>query len=285
VFRQSRRCLTRAFLGTAGWYRRFVKNFATLAAALSESLKKAGNTKFSLSPSATQAVDDLKLALTSAPVLVHADFKKHFYIQCDASHVGVGAVLFQRNQNGDEQPIAFFSAKMNKHQVNYSVTEKECLAAILAIWKFRPYVEGMPFTCITDHASLKWLMTMKDLSRRLARWSLQLQGYDFNIEHRKGSENVVADTLSRIIEEVRIDPTESASPVLLARDDYPGTGIRPGSRGVQGIQSAKLPDAGRNRKKGRDGEAIPETVHRFPGQVSDTPGYSSWWTTSPSTPS
>jgi len=97
---------------------------------------------------------------------------------------------------------------MNKDQVNYSVTEKECLAAILTIWKFRPYVEGMPFTCITDHASLKWLMTMKDLSGRLARLSLQVQGYDFNIEHRKGSENVVADTLSRIIEEVRIDPTE-----------------------------------------------------------------------------
>jgi len=82
-------------------------------------LKKAVSTKFSLSPSATQAVDDLRLALTSAPVLVHADFKKHFYIQCDASHVGVGAVLFQRNQDGDEQPIAFFSAKINNHQVNY----------------------------------------------------------------------------------------------------------------------------------------------------------------------
>jgi len=77
-----------AFLGTAGWYRRFVKNFATLAAPLSKSLKKAGNTKFSLSPSTTQAVDDLKLALTSAPDLAHADFKKHFYIQCDAFHVG-----------------------------------------------------------------------------------------------------------------------------------------------------------------------------------------------------
>jgi len=205
----------RAFLGTAGWYRRFGKKFATLAAPLSKSLKKARNTKFSLSPSATQAVDDLKLALTSAPVLVHAHFKKHFYIQCNASQASVSAVLFQRNQDRDEQPIAFFSAKMNKHQGNYSVTEKECLAAILAIWKFRPYVEGMPFTRITDHASLKWLMTMKDLSGRLARWSLQLQGYDFSIEHGKGNENVVPDTLSRIIEEVRIDPTE-----LLAFETY-----------------------------------------------------------------
>jgi len=155
----------RVFLSTAGWYRRFGKNFATLAAPLSESSKKAGFTKLSLSPSASQAVDDLKLALTSAPVLVHSDFKKHFFIQCGASHVGVGSVLFQRNQDGD----AIFSVKMNKHQVSYSVTEKERLAANLAIRKFR---------CITDHASLKWLMTMKDLSGRLARWAT-LQGYDF----------------------------------------------------------------------------------------------------------
>jgi len=101
-----------------------------------------------------------------------------------------------------------FSAKMNKHQVNYLFTEKECLAAILAIRKFRPYVEGMPFTCITGHASLKWLMTMKDLTGRLVWWSVQLQGYDFRFKHRKGSENVVADNLSRIIEDVRIDPSE-----------------------------------------------------------------------------
>jgi len=97
---------------------------------------------------------------------------------------------------------------MNKHQVNYLFTEKECLAAILAIRKFRPYVEGMPFTCITGHASLKWLMTMKDLTGRLVWWSVQLQGYDFRFKHRKGSENVVADNLSRIIEDVRIDPSE-----------------------------------------------------------------------------
>ncbi|KAH8241903.1 hypothetical protein KR038_004188, partial [Drosophila bunnanda] len=73
-------------------------------------------------------VEALKVALTTAPVLVHADFQRHFYIQCDASHVGVGAILFQKNEEDQEQPIAFFSAKMNRHQVNYTVTEKECLA-------------------------------------------------------------------------------------------------------------------------------------------------------------
>ncbi|KAH8310112.1 hypothetical protein KR059_004935, partial [Drosophila kikkawai] len=73
-------------------------------------------------------IQALKNALTSAPVLDHADFKRPFYVQCDASHLGVGAVLFQYDEDKNERPIAFFSAKLNKHQINYSVTEKECLA-------------------------------------------------------------------------------------------------------------------------------------------------------------
>lgn len=109
-----------------------------------------------------------------------------FYIQWDASATGVGGVLFQLDGD-DEYPIAFMSKKFNSAQRNYSVTEQECLAAILCVKKFRCYVEGMPFTIITDHASLKWLMSQKDLSGRMARWSLSLQAFDFQIEHRKGS--------------------------------------------------------------------------------------------------
>ncbi|KAH8240275.1 hypothetical protein KR032_003261, partial [Drosophila birchii] len=158
-----------------------------------------------LDEEAKSAIQALKAALTSAPVLVHADFKRPFVVQCDASHHGVGAVLFQYDEDKNERPIAFFSGKLNKHQLNYSVTEKECLAAVLAVEKFRPYVELMPFTVITDHASLKWLMTMKDISGRLARWSLRLQSFDFQIAHRKGADNVVADTLSRCVEELELD--------------------------------------------------------------------------------
>lgn len=82
-------------------------------------------------------------------------------------------------------------------QRNYTVTEIECLAVVMAIAKFRPYIEGFKFRLFTDHASLKWLMAQKDLSGRLARWALKLQGYDFTIEHRRGKDNVVPDTLSR----------------------------------------------------------------------------------------
>ncbi|KAH8344304.1 hypothetical protein KR084_009473, partial [Drosophila pseudotakahashii] len=119
-------------------------------------------------------IEESKSPWSNRTTVVSMPGKDRFCL--DARKLNAAQILFQRNQDGDEQPIAFFSAKMNKHQVNYSVTEKECLDA--------------------------------DLSGRLARWSLQLQGYDFGIEHRKGSENVVADTLSRCIEEVLIDPTE-----------------------------------------------------------------------------
>ena len=186
----------RSFLGTAGWYRRFIKDFATIASPLTDTLKKSK--KFHMTPEAIESFEELKRALTSAPVLRHADFSKRFYIQCDASEYGIGAVLYQLSGENEEHPIAFYSQKLNSCQRNYTVTEKECLAAVMAVKKFRPYVEMMPFTIITDHASLKWLMTLKDLNGRLARWSLQLQIFDFQIEHRRGSENIVADMLSRV---------------------------------------------------------------------------------------
>lgn len=185
----------RRFLGMTGWYHRYIHGYATLAAPMTDLLKKSDH--FCWTPEAQKSFDSLKASLTTAPVLTHPDFSQHFYIQCDASMSGVGGVLFQL-VNNEEHPIAYMSRKLNTAQKNYSVTELECLAAVLCVQKFRCYVEGMPFTIITDHASLKWLMGQKELTGRLARWSLKLQGFDFKIEHRKGSENVVPDTLSRM---------------------------------------------------------------------------------------
>lgn len=98
--------------------------------------------------------------------------------------------------------------KLNNTQLNYSITEKKCLAAVLAFEKFRTYIELMLFIVITDHSILKWLMSLKDLSGRLARWALQLQSYDFVIDHRKGSENIVTGTLSQAVEEVDLSPED-----------------------------------------------------------------------------
>lgn len=185
----------RRFLGMTGWYHRFIDGYASIAAPITDLLKKSE--RFRWTTEAQQAFETLKERMTSAPVLVHPDFGQRFYIQCDACMTGVGGVLYQLI-DGEEHPIAFMSRKLNAAQQNYSVSELECLAAILCVQKFRGYVEGMPFTVITDHASLKWLMSQKDLTSRLARWSLKLQGYNFDIQHRKGSANVVPDTLSRM---------------------------------------------------------------------------------------
>lgn len=186
----------RRFLGMSGWYRKFIRNYASVTAPLTDLLKS--NRKFSWNEEAQKAFEELKTILTTAPVLHSPDFSQPFYIHCDASHTGIGSVLVQKTAEGEEFPIAFMSKKLNQAQRNYSVTEQECLAAMLSIKKFRAYVEGHEFTVITDHASLKWLMSQTDLNSRLARWALKLQGFSFRIEHRKGSQNVVPDALSRV---------------------------------------------------------------------------------------
>jgi hypothetical protein len=186
----------RRLLGMAGWYRRFIPNFATVTEPLTNLTRK--NSRFTWNESAQQAFNTLRNLLTSAPVLRNPDYTQPFIIRCDASSVGIGGVLMQKSRDGHEHPIAYMSQKLNTAQRNYTVTELECLAAVVSIKKFRPYIEGYDFTVITDHASLQWLMANKDLKSRLIRWSLQLQGYRFTIQHVRGSENVVADALSRV---------------------------------------------------------------------------------------
>jgi len=185
----------RRFLGMAGWYRRFIKDFSVLTVPLTDLLKKGQ--KFAWNNQAQLAFETLKEKLCTAPVLTSPNYEKPFIIQCDASQLGVGAVLSQANEEGFEIPIAYFSQKLNKAQQNYSTTELECLAAISGLKKFRPYVEGQDFKIVTDHASLKWLLQQANLTGRLARWAMKLQGYKFSVEHRRGSLNTVPDCLSR----------------------------------------------------------------------------------------
>lgn len=186
----------RRFLGMTGYYRRFISNYSSIAVPLTNMLSK--NKAFRWTSEAQLALDKLKQALISAPVLQNADFKKQFFIQCDASSVGIGSVLFQVSDDGSEHPIAYASKKLNSAQRNYSITELECYAVVHGIKSFRAYVEGYNFVVITDHASLKWLMAQRDLTGRLARWALKLQPYTFRIVHRSGAQNIVPDTLSRM---------------------------------------------------------------------------------------
>lgn len=190
----------RRLIGLIGYYRRFLENSSSVCAPITDLLKgrKKGQT-IVWTQEANDAFDNIKELLTSAPILASPDFSKRFFIAADASNRGVGGVLFQE-EDGLEHPIAFCSKSLNKCQRNYTTTEKELLAIVYSVDKFRPYVEGTEFTVITDHSSLKWLNTMKDPSPRLARWIVKLSQHKFDIVHRSGSLNKVADSLSRIPE-------------------------------------------------------------------------------------
>ena len=184
----------RRFFGVASWYRRFVPNFPELTSHLSPLLKK--NTKWKWTEDQQEDFENLKDALTKAPVLTGPDYQEKFVLQTDASGVGLGAVLTQTIK-GEERVIAYASRGLNPAEQNYSATEKECLAIVWGIRKMREYLEGYHFTVLTDHLALKWLNSIESPTGRIAKWALELQAFNFDIEYRKGQLNVVADALSR----------------------------------------------------------------------------------------
>lgn len=125
-------------------------------------------------------------------------FDQPFKLQVDASQVGAGAVLLQENNQGVDCPVSYFSRKFNRHQLNYSVIEKEALALVWALQHFDVYVgSGLPLIVYTDHNPLTFLKSLQNPNQRLMRWALFLQPYNLDIRHIKGSDNVVADALSR----------------------------------------------------------------------------------------
>lgn len=186
----------RSIVGTASWYRRFIPNFSSIVAPLTELTKK--NVKFHWSDRQEEAFRSIKEHLVSAPVLSCPDFSLPFIVQTDASGFGLGAILSQKHPEG-EKVICYLSRSLTKCERQYSTTERECLAVVWAIEKLRPYIEGSHFTVVTDHWSLKWLANLKEPNGRLARWSVKLQQYDFDVIHRKGAEHNGPDMLSRSV--------------------------------------------------------------------------------------
>jgi hypothetical protein len=137
--------------------------------------------------------------LCSTPVLSAPDVERTFKLEIDASSVGAGAVLVQEDAYGIDHPVCYFSRKFNKHQLNYSTIEKETLALLLALQYFDVYVSStiLPVIVFTDHNPLVFLGRMYNQNQRLMRWSLMVQGYNLVIKHKKGSENIITDALSR----------------------------------------------------------------------------------------
>lgn len=190
----------RRFVGMASWYRRFIVSFAMLAAPLHDLIKGGGKGRRLIwNERAIKSFEELKEKLVSAPLLQTPDFSKEFFIYSDASDDCIGGVLSQLSDDdaNQDRPIAYVSRKLRGPELNYTVTEKECLSVIFCVQKFLEYVEGTVFTVCTDHSALTWLFKQKDLSGRLARWVLALQQHQMSIRHVKGKNNVVADAISR----------------------------------------------------------------------------------------
>ena len=188
----------RGFLGLTGYYRRFIPDYSSIAAPLTDLTKKYAPTEVVWSEACAIAFQRLKELQCSDPILRSPDFTKAFILQTDASDRGIGAVLSQEDPEGGEHPIAYFSKKLLPREERYSTVEKECLAIKLGIQAFRVYLMGRPFVVQTDHHSLVWLDRRKENNARLTRWSLALQPYQFTVQHRAGRANSNADALSRV---------------------------------------------------------------------------------------
>lgn len=184
----------RSFLGFCSYYRKFVKGFSLIAKPLFTLTEN--QTKFVWGDDCENAFEKLKQMLSSSLILSFPKEEGEFLLDTDASNIGIGAVLSQK-QEGKEKVIAFFSRVFSKTERNYCVTRRELLAIIDAIKFFRHYLLGRKFLIRTDHISLKWLMSFKDLEGQLARWLERLQEYDFEVVHRRGESHKNADGLSR----------------------------------------------------------------------------------------
>ena len=184
----------RSFLGLCTYYRRFIRQFATIAAPL-HNLTKEGQ-KFVWDAKCQAAFEMLKKKLISSPVLAYPDPGKPYILDTDASSCGIGGVLSQEI-NGEERVVAFYSRSLTRPERNYCVTRKELLAMVDATRHFHHYLYGSHFVIRTDHAALKWLRTIKDPEGQLARWLTRLDQYDFTVQYRPGSAHINADSMSR----------------------------------------------------------------------------------------
>ena len=199
----------RSFLGHAGFYRRFMKDFSQIEKPLSNLLVQG--TPFEFDAQCMRAFSVLKDKLVLTPIVVAPDWSFPFELICDASDYAIGSVLGQKRER-IFQVIYYESRTLNDAQLNYATTEKELLAIVFAFDKFRPYLIGNKVVVHTNHFSIKYLMTKKDAKPRLIRWVLLLQEFDLEIKDKKGMENLVADHLSWL---------EGASDEVQVNDDFP----------------------------------------------------------------
>ena len=188
------------FLGIIGYYRPFVRNFATIAYPLTRLLRK--DAKFKWEKEEESAFHDLKSRLTKAPILIYPAYSKEFFLVCDASNVGIGAVLLQKGR-GRLMPVAYASRTLNPTERSYSVTERESLAVIFGLKKFRHTILGFKIQLITDHKPILDLFKKRTFTnnQKFNRYFMSILEYSPTFKYIPGRSNTTADGLSHLSEE------------------------------------------------------------------------------------
>ena len=188
----------RAFLGLVGFYRRFIPNYAAIAAPLTDATRKGAPNEVEWTEAQNNAFRELKTRVVNPPILRLPNLNSVFFLQTDASSSGLGAMLAQEDENGMKHPVAFASRKLLPRESRYSTIERECLAIVWGITKFQEFLYGKEFVLEIDHRPLEFLGNAKFQNGRLMRWALALQPYRFVVHAIHGCENVGADFLSRL---------------------------------------------------------------------------------------
>lgn len=182
----------RRFLGLAGFYRRFIPNFASIAEPLTRLTRKNVDFASNWKHEQLTAFNQLKSLITQPPVLTIFNPDLPCELHTDASSVGIGATLIQNHH-----PVAYFSRRLNESESKYNATHLECLAAVNAIEHFHIYLYDNSFNLVTDHSALQWLFNIKKPTGLLYRWSVRLSVYSYNVIHRSGLKHQHVDALSR----------------------------------------------------------------------------------------
>lgn len=186
----------KTFLGLVNYHKRQIDNLAGTAAPLYKLMCK--DTKWEWSKECQRSFETLKRQLSSNPVMGYPDVNREFVLYTDMSNARIAGILSQADKDDVLRVIGFYSRSLLPAEVNYSASERECLALVDSIKHFKPYLVNAHFKAITDHQSLVWLGKQQNVGQRLTRWSIELQQYSFDVIYRKGTEHVNVDALSRL---------------------------------------------------------------------------------------
>jgi hypothetical protein len=226
----------RGFLGLAGYYRKFIRDFGSIAAPLTHLLRKEA---FTWTPEVAEAFATLKRALSTGPVLQMPDFSRQFIVDCDASGTGFGVVLHQ-----GEGPLAFFSRPFAARHSKLAAYEQELIGLVQAVRHWRPYLWGRRFLVRTDHYSLKFLIDQRLSTAPQHQWLNKLFGFDIAVEYRPGRLNSVTDALSRRDEDASDTPRALAisGPIFALLNEVRAATLQDAeaSRLTQRLQASEL---------------------------------------------